>query len=236
MIKFENVKVTGFDEAVKAMRMYNNSTAKSDSYATHIEDPQTLETSEYQFFVGEKDKNLLSCFADCGRSHCRVLKYIDVSADICAPIYWWTEFFSNDFKVDTNDFSIMYKFRDKPFDISDFSTEHLFTKSPIDIAGSDAYGKSSYEELWEIVDILNYYRDKYVNAMNAEDRSNYRWQMMQLLPASYNQTKHVKLNYYVLKQVYELFSIAPSNEWNDILEWIKGLPHSDLITGINKED
>ena len=220
MIKFENVKVNGFEEAVRGIRMYNNSLDKFDSHKTFIEDPQTLEQAEYSFVLGSRDSDLLDCFATCGTSHENCLKMINVYTDICAPLYWWREFCSYDYGAVTNEYGIMYRFREKDFKSSDFSYDHLIEENE--------------GELLQLIDILNEWRKKYMDA-DAEDRRKYWWQIMQLLPASYNQSRMVKFSYWTLKKLYNMHKTA-TDEWVDICKWIETLPYAYLITGGPKED
>ncbi len=221
MIKIENVKINGFEEAIHSIRAFNHSLEDIDSYKTFIEDPQTLETAEYSFVLGRKDSDIMNCFATCGTTHENCLKMIDVYVDICAPLYWWREFCVNDYGAVTNEYGIMYKFRRKDFDISDFSTDHLVDDN------TDILSK------W--IAVLNAYRKKFMDAVDGEDRRKYWWQIMQLLPASYNQKRYVKFDYWTLKKLYNLHKTS-ADDWTDICKWIESLPYSYLITGLSKED
>lgn len=223
MIKIENEKVLGLEQAIHSIRLANGSMAKSDSYKTYIEDPQTLEQAEYSFVVGDNDANFMDCHATCGPNHSRFLKYINVYIDISAPIYWWREFNMYQLDANTNDFGIMYKFHDKPFDISDFSCEELFDKTDNNLPEFS----SSKMALSKIIGLLNFYRDLYMSDHNKK----YWWQIMQLLPASYIQKRSVMMSYDTLKKVYTYTRNDKVAEWKELCSWIEQLPHSYLITG-----
>jgi hypothetical protein len=163
----------------------------------------------------------MDCHATCGPNHARFLKYINVYADISAPIYWWREFNLYQLEPSVNDFGVMYKFHDKPFDISDFSCEELFENADKDLAVSPKMALTS------LIDILNHYRDLYM----ADHRKHYWWQIMQLLPASYIQKRTVMMSYDSLKSCYTYTRNDKCTEWKDLSAWIEKLPHSYLITG-----
>ena len=217
-IKIENTEVVGWNAALRGMRNPYNSWDKADSYWTHIEDPETLETAPYQFFVGEADKDLALRLVKAGTDHSKFMRMIVVYADITAPRYWWIE--ADTYKVGTvaNSCSTMHKIHSKEFSLDDFSHEHLFD----DNEQMEAF-KSS---LKRTVADLNTAREQYIR---TNDKDYWR-QMIQLLPQSYNQRRTVMLNYAVLRNMYHARRDHKLDEWRDFCKWIETLPHSDLIT------
>ena len=219
MIKLEKTEVFGWDAAIRGMRNPMNSWDKSDSYWTHIEDVETMETAKYQFNVGENDLKLMQNLSKAGNDHGKFLRMINVTVDITAPLYWWKEF--DTYKVGTvaNSCSTMHKIHDKEFDLGDFSQEHLDLQSiPIRI------GKHNYNALGVLsitVDALNWYREKYLKTKDKK----YWWQMIQLLPTSYNQKRTVQLNYQVLKSMYHARKNHKLDEWHDFCDWCESLPY-----------
>lgn len=213
MIKIENVDVYGWDAAIRGARNPMNSWEKSDSFWTHIENPQTLNTADFQFFIGDNDLRLLRSLAAAGNDHGKYLRMITVTMDITAPLYWWKEY--DTYKVGTvaNSCSTMHKIHAKPFSMDDFSHEHLMTGSMF--------------QLHRTVDLLNEAREEYLATKNKA----YWWQLIQLLPSSYNQRRTVHLNYSVLKSIYNARRFHKLDEWRVFCDFIEKLPHSDLITG-----
>ena len=210
MIKVENIEVWGFEHAIRGMRNPLNSWAKSDSYKTHIEDTETLETADYQFFLGEKDLELMQKLCKAGPEHRKFMRQIFVSLDITAPFYWWKEF--DTYKVGTvaNSCSTMHKLTAKPFELSDFSCEHLFNIN------------NEYEdELTLIVNMLNWYRDKYVKT--ADKR--FWWQIVQLLPMSYNQKRTITMNYENALTIIKQRTGHKLDEWSALIEKLLELPY-----------
>lgn len=205
MIKIENVEVFGWEAAIRGMRNPKNSWAKSDSYWTHIEDTETLETANFQFFIGENDMKLMKALANAGNDHGKFLRMINVTLDITAPLYWWKEF--DTYKVGTvaDSCSTMHKIHSKEFTLDDFSHEHLF---------------GNYRESLENVIVqLNEARARF----NVNKDKNYWWQMIQLLPSSYNQKRTVQLNYQVLRNMYYARRNHKLDEWVEFCEWIETL-------------
>ena len=213
MLKITNTEVLGIDHAIRGMRNPMNSHDKSDSYWTHIENPETLNTADFEFFVGDADKELMRKLAAAGSDHAKYLRMITVYADITAPMYWFKEY--DTYKVGTvaNSTSTMHKIHAKEFVLEDFSWEHLYPKTRA--------------VLMAIINELNWHRDQYLHTKSKEDW----WQMIQLLPSSYNQTRTVMLNYEVLRRIYHSRRNHKLDEWHTFCEWIESLPHSDLITG-----
>ena len=229
MIKFENTEVLGWEHAIRGMRNPKNSWAKSDSYWTYIEDPETLQKAKFEYFVGDNDLALMHQLRNAGTDHRKYLRMIAVYVDITAPLYWWKEF--DTYKVGTvaNSCSTMHKIHAKEFTLDDFSHEHL-----IDVE-EDGFGDDEFRyHLIRLLDTLNCARKKY---LKTKDKI-YWWQMIQLLPTSYNQKRTVMMNYEVLANIYKPTSRLHHklNEWNvdcdgSFCQWIESLPYSEIITG-----
>lgn len=202
MIKIENVRVYGFEAAIRAMRNPLNSWDRSDS------DFSTCDN------IGPKDFDLAMKLVKAGPTHCKFRRMIAVSMDITAPLYWWKEF--DTYKVGTvaNSCSTMHTIAKKRFDLHDFSIEHL--------------NDSSMQVMCEIVEQLNLYRGFYLKTQDKNDW----WQLIQLLPTSYNQKRTVLLNYEVLARMYDDRLGHKLDEWNDFCTIIYTyLPYPSLIKG-----
>ena len=214
MLKIENTEVMGWEAAIRGMRNPMNSWDKSDSYATHIEDPETLETAKFEYFVGDADYNLMTKLRNAGTDHRKFMRMITVYLDITAPLYWWKEF--DTYKVGTvaNSCSTMHKIADKEFTLDDFSIEHL----------NDDVIEKPFKD---IINCLNFFRELYIQNKDKDDW----WQMIQLLPSSYNQRRTVMLNYEVLANIYKSRRNHKLDEWHTLCDWIETLPYSELITG-----
>lgn len=214
MIKIENAEVMGWEAAIRGMRNPMNSWEKSDSFHTFIVDERTQEEKPFEHFIGPADLKLMKMLADAGPVHGKFLRMIAVYLDITAPLYWWKEF--DTYKVGTvaNSCSTMHRIHDKEFTLEDFSTDHLTD-----------YSKGVLEDL--IVETLNAYRERYLAGRDKEDW----WQMIQLLPSSYNQKRTVMLNYEVLRNMYTYRREHKLDEWVDFCKWIETLPYAGLITG-----
>ena len=212
MIQIENVEVVGWEAAIRGMRNPMNSWDKSDSYSTFIEDEQTMQTAKFEHFVGDNDYELMARLAEAGSDHSKYLRMIAVYADVTAPRYWWAEY--DTYKVGTvrNSCSTMHKIQAKEFTLNDFSCEHL--------AGQPL------EALKFTILCLNNAREYFLDTKNKEDW----WQMIQLLPNSYNQRATVMLNYEVLRNMYHSRKNHKLDEWRDLCKWIESLPYSKLIT------
>ena len=197
---------------IEGMRNPKNSWDKSDSYATHIEDPETLETADFAYFVGDNDLDLMTRLAKGGPVHAKYRRMIPVFLTINAPFYWWKEF--DTYKVGTvcNSCSTMHKIHDKEFTLDDFSHEDLFGFSK--------------EILCTTIEALNDARSAY---LLTNDR---RWwhAMIQMLPTSYNQKRTIMLNYEVLFNIFHSRRNHKLSEWHILRDWIRTLPLSELIT------
>lgn len=204
MIKIENPETYGWQAAIRGMRNPMNSWDKSDSY---------------QSTVGDNDLKLMTTLAAAGNDHGKYLRMITVTADITAPLYWWKEY--DTYKVGTvaNSCSTMHKIHEKEFKLDDFSHEHLIV--------------TSLNSLKRTIEDLNSCREGYLNEEIKKDpewRKEVWWQMIQLLPTSYNQRRTVQLNYAVLKNIYHSRQNHKLDEWREFCQWIKTLPYSELIT------
>lgn len=227
MIKFENTETLGWDNAIRGMRNPLNSWEKSDSYWECTDYSPEEERDFYEYKIGPNDHNLMKHLRNAGTDHRKFMRMITVYVDITAPLYWWKEF--DTYKVGTvaNSCSTMHKIQAKEFTLEDFSYEHLeWTDAP--------------EECYEAGDILsltikmlNVNRHRYLETKNKK----YWWQMIQLLPSSYNQKRTVMLNYEVLANIYKSRKNHKLDEWSiGFMKWIESLPYSELITGENKDE
>lgn len=223
MIKVEYIDVWGFEHAVRGMRNPKNSWDKIDSRYEWIEDPSPINPNDpgFQFVIGPKDLHLMRALYKAGTEHRKYLRQIFVSMDITAPLYWWKEF--DTYKVGTvaNSCSTMHKIASKKFTINDFSHEHLLKLSELDAATD----YSPYVELEYIVAVLNEYRDKY----NETKDKKYWWQLIQLLPSSYNQTRTVTMNYENVMTIIKQRTGHKLDEWNEIVKILRTLPNVEAI-------
>ena len=247
MIKLENTEVVGWEHAIRGMRNPLNSWDKSDS--EFIRDPdygcsgncpcEDIDGRCDCCFIGPNDLDLMTRLRNAGTDHRKFMRMITVYSDITAPLYWWKEF--DTYKVGTvaNSCSTMHKIHDKEFTLEDFSCEHLFKEDDV---GGMYYSSTAEEEftsmdvLKVIIEALNTYRKTYI-AVKADTVSDYDhmskeywWQMIQLLPSSYNQKRTVMLNYEVLANIYKSRKNHKLDEWKDFCKWIENLPYSELIT------
>lgn len=245
MLKIENVEVLGWEHAIRGMRNPKNSWEKSDSQ--FVRDP------DYGCFgacpcaelvdcdcchVGPNDLKLMTTLRNAGTDHRKFMRMITVYLDITAPLYWWKEF--DTYKVGTvaNSCSTMHKIAAKEFTLDDFSHEHLVDDLDvrIEIGGTDHRDTGPMEVLGMTIDVLNHYREKYLVATKTEEYTGLPakdiwWQMIQLLPSSYNQKRTVMLNYEVLANIYKSRRHHKLDEWHTLCDRIESLPYSALITG-----
>ncbi len=238
MLKIENTEVMGWEAAIRGMRNPLNSWDKGDSGTKcPYEKEACCGECQQNFCAGPNDQDLMKRLRNAGTDHRKFMRMITVYLDITAPFYWWKEF--DTYKVGTvaNSCSTMHKIADKEFDVNDFSHEH------IEELTGDEYNMS-YALLLRTVDILNYFRQKYLEtkaksmkeeAKRAQLMKKYWWQMIQLLPSSYNQRRTVMLNYEVLANIYRSRRNHKLDEWHVLCDWIKALPYSELITGVFDE-
>jgi len=231
-----------WDIIIEGMRNPMNSWDKSDSYNTYITDPETLETADFEFFIGDADLKLMKNLAKGGPVHAKYRRMVPVFLTVNAPLYWWKEF--DTYKVGTvcNSCSTMHKIHAKEFTLDDFSHEHLFDFEDNNLPEDMAYLVDTTDcvcgEEWELwfdagealkttILALNCYRKKY---LETKDK-NFWWQMIQLLPTSYNQKRTIMLNYEVLVNIYHSRKNHKLDEWHIFCNWIENLPYSGLITG-----
>lgn len=205
MIQIENVEIFGFEAAVRGMRNPLNSWDKSDSFEFPPDDDGTP-------WIGKADMKLMQNLCRAGSDHRKFLRMINVTMDIVAPLYWWKEY--DTYKVGTvaNSCSTMHKIHDKEFTHDDFSDEHLL----------DGWLACLDET---IIPLLNRARTKF---LETKDK-NYWWQLIQLLPSSYNQRRTVQLNYEVLLNMYHSRKNHKLDEWVNFCKWVETLPYFEAI-------
>lgn len=241
MIKIENMEVVGWGPALRGMRNPKNSWNRADSHPCDCDEaeygdcPMVMNDNEpaidcvngeYGFCIGENDMHLAKTLAEGGPVHAKYRRMIIVYADITAPLYWWKEF--DTYKVGTvaNSCSTMHKIGEKKFTMDDFSVEHLVTD-----------GTSLMND---IICVLNNIRDIYLDFDQLRDqccltpeitcKKDVWWQMIQLLPSSYNQRRTVMMSYEMLANAYRWRKDHKLDEWRVFCDWIKKLPYSNLIT------
>ena len=217
MLKIENVEVLGWEHAIRGMRNPKNSWAKSDSGPEcPYEKEKCCGECQQNFCIGPNDKQLMMALRNAGTDHRKFMRMITVYLDITAPLYWWKEF--DTYKVGTvaNSCSTMHKIAAKEFTLEDFSHEHL--------------QEDSVAVLETVIHTLNVHRDWFNNKVLDDPKIDW-WQMIQLLPSSYNQKRTVMLNYEVLANIYKSRRHHKLDEWHTLCDWIEGLPYSELITG-----
>lgn len=227
MLKVEHTEVLGWEHAIRGMRNPKNSWRKSDStYGCDVYNcdrcPQSQNCNYFctDYLIGENDLDLMKRLVKAGTDHSKFMRMITVYVDVTAPLYWWKEF--DTYKVGTvaNSCSTMHCIHAKPFTLDDFSFEHL----------EDYY----LEHLKETIRLLNEARNECCKAKKEKNPlisdKDYWWQMIQLLPSSYNQKRTVQLNYAVLRNMYHARKNHKLDEWHTFCEWIESLPYSELIT------
>ena len=235
MIKIENVETYGWEAAIRGLRNPYNSWKKSDSFCnpewSNCENCADREKCAYIFeqdgkpfraTVGPKDLDLMTRLSNAGTDHGKFLRMITVTADITAPLYWWSEY--DTYKVGTvaNSCSKMHTIADKEFTLDDFSHEHLL-EDPFDPDAPDSL-------LHRTVSILNFHREMF---LKTKDKTHW-WQLIQLLPSSYNQRRTVQLNYAVLRNMYHARKAHKLDCWVTFCNWIENLPYAkELIIGGN---
>lgn len=258
MLKFENTEVMGWEAAIRGMRNPKNSWEKSDSKPCWILKDISPENSSWRCagckneplnrsdctVVGPNDHTLMMQLRNAGTDHRKFMRMIAVYVDISAPLYWWKEF--DTYKVGTvaNSCSTMHKIADKEFTLEDFSHEHLRGMRPVADHRGDGVVviDSPLGRLKITIAELNEWRDIYNNGGHVDNYDGTEtvypphdktawWQMIQLLPSSYNQRRTVMLNYEVLANMYKSRRHHKLDEWHTFCDWIEGLPYSELITG-----
>ena len=252
MIKIENTKVEGFEPAIRGMRNPKNSWGLSDSKtldapvtyypSAGLMEQEEVDSCDISFLLGEKDEELAKKLNRGGPVHAKYRRMIVVWTDITAPLYWWKEF--DTYKVGTvaNSCSTMHKIADKEFTLSDFSCEQLYSMSELapdkdglklvfnDLPVIETDEGSYWSPLGVLkmtVIMLNKCRNLYLKTKDKR----YWWQMIQLLPSSYNQKRTVMLNYETLANIWVSRKGHKLDEWHRFRDWIYELPYSSLITG-----
>ena len=231
MISFENIEVMGWEAAIRGMRNPMNSHEKSDSFymppinvtaSDDISKDQYPKYSESWTYIGPNDLDLMTLLRSAGTDHRKFMRMITVYMDITAPLYWWKEY--DTYKVGTvaNSCSTMHKIHAKEFTLNDFSYEHLLGYD--DLNWGDTIPLAV---LGSVINALNVYRQKYLKTKDKK----YWWQMIQLLPSSYNQRRTVMLNYEVLANMYDSRKNHKLDEWVGFCKLVTTLPYSELITG-----
>lgn len=235
MIKFEHADVVGWEHAIRGMRNPMNSWEKIDSkwmfYGDSDKHLDELGDGDYAYQIGLNDLNLMKKLRNAGTDHRKFMRMITAYVDITAPLYWWKEF--DTYKVGTvaNSCSTMHKIAAKEFTRDDFSSEHVMCicdkETPVIYhpSGNTALGPIDIFDM--TIMMLNRARDLYLQTKDKQ----YWWQLIQLLPSSYNQKRTVMLNYEVLANIFKSRKNHKLDEWHDFCDWIEGLPYSELITG-----
>lgn len=241
MIKFENIEVVGWEAAIRGMRNPMNSWEKSDSGPAvdcgkcgkiereGICKKEDRDCTGFECYeIGPNDHDLMMRLRNAGTDHRKFMRMITVYVDITGPLYWWKEF--DTYKVGTvaNSCSTMHKIQEKEFTLEDFSHEHL-SEPAISIL------KNTIEALNQARDLYLGY-DGFKHQWGDWEKKHYWWQMIQLLPSSYNQKRTVMMNYEVLANIYKSRKNHKLDEWNTFCEWIETLPYSELIYGPSLKD
>ena len=234
MIKLENVVLASPEQMefiIEGMRNPMNSWEKKDS-REGCEQGLCWKTCNFsphwcgntpRYVLGENDHSLMQRLSNAGTEHRKYMRMMPVYVRITAPLYWWKEF--DTYKVGTvaNSCSTMHKIEEKEFNWGDFSNEHL---THTDSRHMDE-NEDAMNALQVVINALNYNRNKYLETKNKT----LWWQMIQLIPSSYNQTRNVMLNYEVLANIYRQRKSHKLDEWREFCKWIESLPYSELITG-----
>ena len=236
MMKLEHVVLASPEQMefiIEGMRNPMNSWERSDSCGFCFNDKPGFE-------LGDNDYNLMQRLAKAGTDHRKYMRMIPVYVRITAPLYWWKEFDTYKVGTVTNSCSSMHKITESEFTLKDFSTENLFDSEiycyPL---GGGWRGLSPLETLEATIEMLNNARQRYLVAAKTDcettpSAKDIWWQIIQLLPSSYNQTRNVMMNYEVLANIYKSRKNHRLNEWVKLCNWIETLPYSELITGVEK--
>ena len=242
MIKIEHVEVVGWEHAIRGMRNPKNSWDRSDSdYGCEIvtgshelcrECDNAIDVCEnmvcncgnsQEYVLGPNDRKLMMSLASGGPVHAKYRRMIVVYLDITAPLYWWKEYDTYKVGAVANSCSTMHKIHEKEFTLEDFSHEHLFHN----VNDTEIWLNIDFPNvLNNVIFYLNKARELYLKTKDKK----YWWQMIQLLPSSYNQKRTVMLNYEVLHNIYISRKAHKLDEWRDFCKWIESLPYSELIT------
>lgn len=230
MIKLEHVVLASPEQMefiIEGMRNPMNSWDKSDSHTCRQDGAFCMECEhKNDYCLGENDYSLMQRLSKAGTDHRKFMRMMPVYVRITAPLYWWKEF--DTYKVGTvaNSCSTMHKIQAKEFTLEDFSTEHLADPS-LRVLDNVLYELNAFRGRYLDYDDLS---DTTKNKLNY-DKKDIWWQMIQLLPSSYNQTRNVMINYEVLANIYKSRKYHKLDEWREFCKWIETLPYSELITG-----
>lgn len=234
MLKIEDTWISGWEATIRGMRNPKNSWDKSDSGFCDVncqdgeKCPWNIDDVDccLEFHIGENDMKLMKALAKAGSDHGKFLRMINVTVDITAPLYWWKEF--DTYKVGTvaNSCSTMHKIQAKEFELDDFSHEHLITDPDLDWENGEY---SPTLVLKTVISNLNLWRKKFLKSNDKRDW----WQMIQLLPSSYNQKRTIQFNYEVIRRMYHARKEHKLDEWRvTFCDWVRGLPYAkELIIG-----
>lgn len=219
MIKIENTEVYGFESAIRGMRNPMNSWDKSDSFHNCKVSDECIRNCGLwcSEAIGDNDLKLMKNLVKAGSDHAKFMRMITVTCDITAPLYFYKEW--DTYKVGTvrNSCSTMHKIASKEFTLDDFSCEHLWDTASMNLK--------------DTIDVLNTFRNAFNHPnANGKYKKDCWWQMIQLLPSSYNQRSTVQLNYAVLRNMYHARKNHKLDEWHTFCEWVESLPYSELIT------
>lgn len=236
MLKIENTEVVGWEHAIRGMRNPLNSWAKSDSEFGVLYDdiPGSIEVENDDIwfsYIGPNDQKLMMTLRNAGTDHRKFMRMITVYLDITAPLYWWKEF--DTYKVGTvaDSCSTMHKIHAKEFTLEDFSHEHVLRDNSVTVnyVENDFRILNNLQWLMLTIDLLNKMREAY---LKTKDKV-FWWQMIQLLPSSYNQKRTVMCNYEVLCNMYKSRRDHKLDEWHTLCDWMETLPYSELIISKN---
>lgn len=238
MIKIDKVDVFGWQAAIRGMRNPLESWAKSDSTWGIGEDPEPINPNDFlEFQLGPNDHDLAMRLAKAGAVHAKYRRMIHVQCDILAPLYWWKEMETyrvgcaeNPTDIEWDSCSTMHKIHAKELTLEDFSTDHLSKKVYDDDYMIFGY-KNPMWSLDNVVRCLNISRENYINTKDKK----YWWQMIQMLPSSYNQLRTFDTNYQALSGMYRDRKNHKLQEWRDFCAWVETLPYSEIITGGDAE-
>ena len=243
MIKIEDVEVVGIRKAIKGIRNAMNSWEKRDSsllFCHEIicalcpyESLNSIECdNKSHFIIGEKDMDLAKRLIKAGSSDRKFMRMIHVQVDVTAPLYWWKEY--DTYKVGTvaNSCSTMHTIHKKEFTLDDFSHEHFWDKTN-EVHGSipGYLGKNSSDYLKDLLRYLNFIRTKFIE---TKDKA-YWWQIIQLLPSSFNQMRTIDLDYETLFSIYHQRKCHKLDEWREFCKWIETLPYMKEFLGLDEQ-
>ena len=233
MIKVENIDAWGFVHAVRGLRNPLQSWDKSDSHWEWVEDPSPINPDDpgMTFVIGENDLNLMRRLYRAGTEHRKYLRQIFASMDITAPLYWWKEMDQYKIGTVTDSCSTMHTIAAKEFELDDFSHEHLFG----DFEPIERKSETDYEVIFNtnkillksdtvlmcLIEVLNFYRKRYLETKDKK----YWWQLIQLLPSSYNQRRTLTMDYENVVSIIRQRTGHKLDEWNAFVDVLKDLPY-----------